>query len=79
MLLVVAFVGLGAVLEVRYAKTRKLGHLLMGLFFDALGVWWTLRTFNAPRAAANWSLTIALALGAAGLLSDALNIGGERR
>ena len=67
---------LGGIVQIKYAKTRKFGSLMMGFFFDGLGVWWIIKVLKVSAVAEKWIFIAALVCGALGLLSDALNIGG---
>jgi len=66
----------GGIVQFKYTKTRKFGSMMMGFFFDGLGVWWIIKVLKAPVVAQKWIFIAALVCGALGLLSDALNIGG---
>lgn len=69
---------LGGMVQRQYVKTRKIGAIFMGLFFDGLGVWWLLRVLDGPPVAVKGVLIAALALGAIGLITDALGIGARQ-
>jgi len=71
------FFVLGATLEVRFVRSRKIGAVMMGLFFDGLGIWWILKVLDAPAPTQRIALIAALACGAIGLVADALGVGGS--
>ncbi len=64
----------GSILTVRSSKSNKISLLLMGGFFDGLGIWWILKALGYAPGFQKVVLILSLAIGGLGLLADALNI-----